>query len=246
MFNPDALIRRADIGDGRFCIVVDNLLLEPHKLVAEAVARRALFAAAPVNCYPGMEQPLPAEFDAQLDAFFMRYVAPAFGASQTLGMATRMSMVTLRPEELMPQQRICHRDARECPPGEGAVASVLYLFEDARMGGTSFYRALRHPEEIDFLLHQARVMDNGAFSKVIGAEPAYYNGDGRYFEKTGTVPAAWNRAIFYDATIFHSGQIDAPELLSPDPARGRLTINAFVRYLRTSGVSSKNWTRTLP
>jgi hypothetical protein len=230
MFNPEALIRQAEIGDGRYCIVVDNFLLDPHQMVAHAVARRAAFAAAPVNCYPGMEQPLPPEFDAQLDAFFMRRLRPAFGAQQTLGMATRMSMVTLKPEELMPQQRICHRDARECPPGEGAVASVLYLFDDERLGGTSFYRPLRHPEEIDFLLHQARVMENAAFSKVIGAEPAYYNGDGRYFEKICTAPAAWNRAIFYDATTFHSGQIDAPQLLDADPARGRLTINAFIRY----------------
>jgi hypothetical protein len=230
MFNPDALIRQAGIGDGRYCIVVDNLLLEPHKMVAEAVARRTAFATAPVNCYPGMEQPLPPDFDAQLDAFFMRHLRPAFKAQQTLGMATRMSMVTLRPEELMPQQRICHRDARDCPPGEGAAASVLYVFEDARLGGTSFYRPLRHPEEIDFLLHQARMMDNTAFSKVIGAKPAYYNGDGRYFERICTVRAAWNRAIFYDATTFHSGQIDAPELLDADPARGRLTINAFIRY----------------
>lgn len=230
MFNPDALIRRAEIGDGRYCIVVDDLLLEPHKMVAQAVARREAFASAPVNCYPGMEQPMPAEFNAALDGFFTRHLLPAFGATRILGMATRMSMVTLRPEQLMPQQRICHRDARECPPGEGAAASVLYLFEDARMGGTSFYRPLRHPEEIDFLLHQARLMDNDAFSKVIGAEPSYYNGDGRYFEKICTVPAAWNRAIFYDATTFHSGQIDAPELLDADPARGRLTINAFIRY----------------
>jgi hypothetical protein len=230
MFNPDALIRRAEIGDGRYCIVVDDLLLEPHKMVAQAVARRGGFASAPVNCYPGMEQPMPAEFNAALDGFFTRHLLPAFGATRTLGMATRMSMVTLRPEQLMPQQRICHRDARECPPGEGAAASVLYLFEDARMGGTSFYRPLRHPEEIDFLLHQARLMDNAAFSKVIGAAPSYYNGDGRYFEKIGTVPAAWNRAIFYDATTFHSGQIDAPQLLDADPARGRLTVNAFVRY----------------
>jgi hypothetical protein len=171
MFNPHALIRQADIGDGRHCIVVDDCLLEPRKMVAEAVARRAAFAAAPANCYPGMEQALPPEFDRQLEAFFLQHLRPAFDAQQTLGMATRMSMVTLKPAQLMPQQRICHRDARDCAAGEGAVASVLYLFEDARLGGTSFYRPLRHPEEIDFLLHQARMMENAAFSKVIGAQP---------------------------------------------------------------------------
>jgi hypothetical protein len=63
-------------------------------------------------------------------AFFNAHLAPAFGAMQALGLNTRMSIVTL-PEELMPQQRICHRDARESHPGEGAAASVLYLFEDA-------------------------------------------------------------------------------------------------------------------
>jgi hypothetical protein len=208
------------------------MFIEPQRMVAAAVERRAAFAAAPVNCYPGIEQPMTPEFDQQLQAFFATHLMAAFDGAAALGLATRMSLVTLAPEQLMPQQRICHRDARDCRPGEGAVASVMYLFDDARMGGTSFYRPLRHPDEIDFLMHQARMMDNDGFSKVIGAEPAYYNGDARYFEKVCTVPAAWNRAIFYDATIFHSGQIDAPELLDADPARGRLTINAFLRYRR--------------
>jgi len=235
MFNPQPLIQRVPLGDGRFCLVVDNFFSEPQHMVQAAIARRGQFAAAPVNCYPGIEQPMTPEFDHQLHQHVARHLLPAFGGGELLGMATRMSLVTLPPDQLMPQQRICHRDARSCAPGEGAVASVMYLFEDARMGGTSFYRAMRHPDEIDFLLYQARMMENTAFSKVIGAEPCYFNGDGRYFENICTVPAAWNRAIFYDATIFHSGQIDAPDLLDADPARGRLTINAFMRY-RLAGI----------
>lgn len=231
MLNPRPAIQAALIEDGRPCLVVDDFLAEPRKMVERAVARRAAFKAAPVNCYPGIEQPMDAEFDQAMAAFFDSHIAPAFGAVRALGLNTRMSIVTLEPQALMPQQRICHRDARACASGEGAVASVLYLFEDERMGGTSFYRPRRHPLEIDHLLHQARHMDNHAFSSVIGAPPQYYNGDARYFEKLGTVPARWNRAIFYDATIFHSGQIDAPQLLHADPALGRLTINAFIRCL---------------
>ncbi|WP_343730252.1 DUF6445 family protein [Duganella sp.] len=232
MLNPRPAIQAAVIEDGRYCLVVDDFLTEPRRMVERAVARRACFMAAPVNCYPGIEQPMDAQFDQAMAAFFDMHIGPGFGAMRALGLNTRMSIVTLKPEALMPQQRICHRDARECAPGEGAVASVLYLFEDERMGGTSFYRPRRHPLEIDHLLHQARHMDNDAFSSVIGAPPQYYNGDARYFERLGTVPARWNRAIFYDATIFHSGQIDAPALLSADPALGRLTINAFIRYRR--------------
>jgi len=232
MFNPQPLIQRVPLSDGNFCLVVDNFLSDPQQMVQAAVARRGLFAPAPINCYPGIEQPMTPDFDRHLHQHFSTYLLPAFHGAELLGMATRMSLVTLKPEQLMPQQRICHRDARDCRPGEGAVASVMYLFDDARMGGTSFYRPMRHPDEIDFLLYQARMLDNAAFCKVIGDEPCYYNGDQRYFEKICTVPAAWNRAIFYDATIFHSGQIDAPELLDADPAHGRLTINAFLHYRR--------------
>lgn len=229
MLNPRPVVQAALIEEGRYCLVVDDFLAEPYKMVAHAVAQREAFRAAPVNCYPGIEQPMWAEFDQAMAAFFDAHIAPAFGAVRALGLNTRMSIVTLKPEQLLPQQRICHRDARDCAPGEGAVASVLYLFGNERMGGTSFYRPRRHPMEIDHLLHQARYMDNDAFSQVLGAPPQYYDGDERYFEKLGNMPAKWNRAIFYDATIFHTGQIDAPELLAEDPAEGRLTINAFIR-----------------
>jgi Family of unknown function (DUF6445) len=41
------------------------------------------------------------------------------------------------------------------------------------------------------------------------------------------VPAAFNRAVFYDGGQFHSSHITQPALLSADPARGRLTLNGF-------------------
>lgn len=234
MFNPHPVVQQVPIGDGGYCMVVDDVLLEPHKLVQTAVAQREAFVFNPGNFYPGVEQPLSPAFDQHLSEFFSRHLLPAFDGADTLGLATRMSLVTLRPEELSPQQRICHRDARTCEPGQGACASVLYLFEDARLGGTSFYQPLRHPDEIDHLLYQARFLDSAGFSKVIGAQPAYFNHANPYFEKIRTVPARWNRAIFYDATTFHSGQIDAPQLLDADPARGRLTVNAFIRYRKNA------------
>jgi hypothetical protein len=43
----------------------------------------------------------------------------------------------------------------------------------------------------------------------------------------GTVPGQWNRIIFYDGYVLHSGDILAPERLSADPSAGRLTLNAF-------------------
>jgi hypothetical protein len=46
------------------------------------------------------------------------------------------------------------------------------------------------------------------------------------------VPAAWNRAIFYDATLFHSADVDQPELMSAEARRGRLTLNGFFTCTR--------------
>ena len=42
-----------------------------------------------------------------------------------------------------------------------------------------------------------------------------------------TIEPKWNRLIFYDGDVFHSGDIRAPERLSDDPAVGRLTLNGF-------------------
>ena len=234
MFNPNPVIQRVPIGGGAECLVIDNFLSDPQQMVAEAVAGRAAFSANPANAYPGIEKKMTPEFDARLEEYFAQHLKQPFNARRTAGVNTRMSIVTLRPEELNPQQRICHRDAHNCPEGEGACAAVLYLFEDARLGGTSFYRPLVSPDEIDFLLHQVKLLDGAAFTRVLGVPPQYFNSANRYFERTATIPAAWNRAVFYDATIFHSGQIDAPELLNPDPAKGRLTVNAFLRYRKNA------------
>jgi len=41
------------------------------------------------------------------------------------------------------------------------------------------------------------------------------------------IDAKWNRLIFYDGAMLHSGDIRLPERLSADPRRGRLTLNGF-------------------
>jgi hypothetical protein len=188
-------------------------------MVAHAVARREAFRAAPVNCYPGIEQPMWAEFDQAMAAFFDAHIAPAFGAVQALGLNTRMSIVTLKPEQLLPQQRICHRDARECTGrGRGGVGAV---FVRGRAHGrhqllpAAPASAGNRPPAAPGAPHGQRRLQPRA-----GRPPQYYNGDERYFEKLGTAPAKWNRAIFYDATIFHTGQIDAPELLAKIQRKG--------------------------
>jgi hypothetical protein len=52
-------------------------------------------------------------------------------------------------------------------------------------------------------------------------------GSNRYFNQTLSAPARWNRMIFHDGALLHTGDIAAPEKLDDDPGRGRLTFNGF-------------------
>ena len=58
-------------------------------------------------------------------------------------------------------------------------------------------------------------------------QPGYLYESNRYFERVAGVPAKWNRLIFYDGGVLHSGDIREPEKMSPDPRAGRLTLNGF-------------------
>ncbi|MEO7432656.1 MAG: DUF6445 family protein [Dokdonella sp.] len=60
-----------------------------------------------------------------------------------------------------------------------------------------------------------------------GIAAGYMTGSNRWFNQTASVPARWNRMIFYDGAVLHSGDIGAPEKLDGDPGRGRLTLNGF-------------------
>jgi len=142
------------------------------------------------------------------------------------GMA-RYSIVTYPADELQPLQMLCHRDDPVGSPHYSVVGAVLYLFHDASLGGTSFYEPARPHAEIDRLFGAARTMSAADFTAAHGIARTYMTGSNGYFTRIAAVAAKWNRLIFYDASILHSGDIAAPERLSADPATGRLTINFF-------------------
>jgi hypothetical protein len=227
MFNPNPLMSKAPLGDGRFCVVVDNFLRDPAQLISHAVARRADFSPEDAHYYPGPELLLDQGAHKAFEAFFSQYIRGRLGGRRTLSTLCRMSIVTRKPEDLVPFQRIPHVDGMALPAGEGNFAMVLYLFRDARMGGTSFFRPRVGPEALSDMMARGQHMDSEAFSALIDSAPAYPTRSNAYFEKVGTVPAAFNRAVFYDGSIYHSGDLRHPELLSADPEQGRLTVNAF-------------------
>lgn len=227
IFNPTPRISIQPLADGGECLVIDDALREPEKLVALAVKYRGEFQWSPANAFPGPELRMPEGFTAALDAFFAQHARRRLGGRRTLRAWSRLSMVNLPPERLAPRQWICHRDRMELEPGRCVAACVLYLFHDPALGGTSFYRPLRTPLDTALMVQDSGRLGGADFAARYGISPGYPVADNGWFARVATVPARFNRLIIYDGMQFHAGQIDRPDLLDDDPTRGRLTLNGF-------------------
>lgn len=227
MFNPRPTIRYLPLTASHTCAVIDDFLAEPHKLVDYAAAQREQFAMDPDNDYPGPELGLGPAVSAALAQYLTLHVRHALGMRRMLKASARLALATLPGPQLSGLQRLCHRDAMSLPAGEGVAASVAYLFEDRAMGGTSFY-VPRKPEP-----ETARYLQAVA-ANALTPDAGYLTESNDWFEQVCSVPARFNRAIFYEGTVFHAAQIERPDLLAADPAQGRLTMNGFFHYRRNA------------
>lgn len=226
-FNPRPRLDLVDIGDGHRCLVADDALLEPEAWVDHAAAHAQAFSERPNNGFPGPELHLPETALASLDDFFALHARRLVGARRTLRRYARLSLATRAPAALSPWQWFCHTDRLEDGPGQVVGASVLYLFKDAALGGTGFYRPRRPAAYIAALVKSSGTLPGDEFAARSGIPRGYMTDSNEWFERVAGVPARFNRLILYPGHVFHSGDITAPEKLSADPRRGRLTINGF-------------------
>ena len=227
MFAANPRIQLVSIPDNPPCVVIDNALADPQALVDLAVQHRGSFVEAEDHGFPGLELRMHPDFSARLSDFFLQHVRRHFDARRTLASFSRLSMVCRSPGELRPLQRLCHRDFASLDPNQRMFASVLYLFHDPAMGGTSFFRPRQGEEETRELRSRWWHMSGEQFTRETGLQPAYPTGSNAYFERVATVDAAWNRLIFYSGGTYHSGDIRHPGRMVPDPVQGRLTLNGF-------------------
>lgn len=226
LFNPSPQVSVLQLGGGRICLVVDDALVDPQAAVDWAC--RQTFEEPCGFPYPGQVLPAPPALAARAAEFFAVHLRGALGARRTLSQSVRMAMVTTPPAALSPVQWQCHRD--RLGPVEGdplLAASVLYLFRDPALGGTSFYAPKVPMALVDRMVLEAQVLEPRIYADRYGLRPGYMVGDNDYFERVAQVPAKWNRLIAYDGGLFHSGDIGDPQGLSADPAQGRLSINGF-------------------
>jgi hypothetical protein len=226
MFNARARFEVLRIDDANVCLVIDDVLLEPKRWVTAAAEKRAGFAP-PANAYPGYELHMPESVTQSLLEFLRPSLQPHFGIRRILDAYSRLAMATLAPAALSPAQSLCHRDRLKCRPGQEALASVLYLFDDPSLGGTAFFRPRLDATATDQLLYDSNALQAPAFFSRYGLQPGYMTDSNAYFEKTHSIPARWNRLLVYSGMLFHSGEINNPQALTDNPETGRLSLNGF-------------------
>jgi hypothetical protein len=227
MFNPGLQVEQVRLDDGNHCYIADEVLLEPDAAVRYAIDRRAQFEPDESSGYPGLTLAAPEYMAKPVVNFFNETMRRYVDARRLAHGMCRYSLVTLPPSRLSPLQSICHRDNSAVTAGQSISAAVLYLFRDERLGGTSFYAPARSPIETAQLFTDAQTMPSSDFQRHYGLPRTYMSGSNAYFTRIGTVAAKWNRLVFYDGAMLHSGDIPAPQKLSPDPSTGRLTLNFF-------------------
>lgn len=232
-FNPTPSIRVVPVGPDRVCVVIDDVLTDPAGLVEWAAGQT--FSPPRGYPYPGVVLAVPEALTRQVGDCFTLHARARLGARRTLDLVVRLSLAAAPPEELAPIQWQCHRDRIvEGPRQTLFAASVLYLFRNPALGGTSFYLPKLAAEQLDRLVADSHVLGAAAFGARYGLSAGYMHGSNAYFEQVARVGAAWNRMICYDGGQFHSADIDDTTSLSADPRIGRLTLNGFFTCRRNA------------
>lgn len=205
--------------------IVDDFAPDPDALRAAAVATR--FGAA-AHYYPGVRAPLPPDYWQAQQAVVAAALAQAFGDTRPARVIdASFSMVTRSPAALTRAQRLPHCDAHA--PDRIALVHYLSLGDTgAETGGTAFFRHRSTGyETIDADRTAAYQTRLDAELRADGRLPGYIAGDTSLFERVALVAARYNRAVLYRSFLLHSGAIAPDAVLTPDPARGRLTVTAF-------------------
>jgi hypothetical protein len=238
--NPQAEIRRETIFGKQYCVIVDDFLRDPHEIVEYATDHTGEFSMPERGNYPGPLFRVDGDAMTDIYRFIRSRMSRHFPFLRgNMSLWTFLSMTTMRSDELTHRQRICHTDPTSAP-GRTCYAALVYLFEDERLGGTGFYR-YREPE----LVLKAKAIEREDPDEALAflqehfptfqKTACYMTGSNEIAELLCTIPARFNRMVFYSGLVPHSAAITAPERLSTDIREGRLTLNVFADVLPKQG-----------
>jgi len=236
--NSNASIRREIILADEYCVIVDDFLQDPHAIVEFAAHHGDEFSMPEQRGYPGLLSDVNDGAMTDIYRFIRTRMTNHFPFLRGgMNFWSKLSMVTLQPDRLSGMQRYCHTDPNP-DPGRTVYAALVYLFENESLGGTGFYR---WEESARDLRVKAAAIELEDADKALAfrqehfptfRKPACYMTESNEIaELLCTIPARFNRLVFYSGAVPHSGAITAPNLLSTDFRKGRFTLNIFADAL---------------
>ena len=206
-------------------IVIDDFHPDPQQLVAQAEAHGEFSATS--KFYPGLRAKGTFEYVKLVRHHLQTLLPQVFGPpNDLLPTECNFSMVTLRPEQTIPFQRLPHFDGTD-----PHTIAVLHYLCQPRHGGTAFYRHRKTGIEVvsgENVQAYARAVDTDVAEQGL-PPPGYVNGSTDMFEQIAAYEAVFNRALVYRGTSLHSGSIPPDFIPDTNPRTGRLTMNTFLQ-----------------
>lgn len=225
-FHPDIRI----VGDEKTpVVVIDEPILTTEPLIRHAT-QEAKFGFDSGFAYPGIRADLPGEYAEALVPELLDLISKIYKTPPSYEfhlIHQLLSLVTQKPEDLRPLQRVPHFDNHS----PFYFATVHYL-NPGNHAGTGIFRHRptgyeRIPE--DRYPSYIRAAESHIKANGLPAEK-YINASDDHFELIAEIEYRPNRLIMYPGNVLHSGLIQPDRDIEADPAIGRLTANLFLYF----------------
>lgn len=204
-------------------IVIDEFVPEPQSLIDEAAQLRYTQIGPH---YPGIRASVPPARVRAILAPLVDLLCSTFECgAQIQVLEAYYSLVTTRPAELRPIQRLPHFDGVE-----RERLALLHFLSTDQASGTAFYRHRSTGfESVDAARYPgfaAAVERDAALHGL--PEPAYIGGDTPLYEQIASFEGRFNRMLAYRGHALHCAFLPDGMSFSADPCHGRLTVNTFL------------------
>lgn len=209
-------------------VIIDNFASDPDGLREDA----AMLAYAPMGIhYPGIRAAMPYAVTRRMIATIGPIARDVFDAESLDLTEAFYSLVTTRPGDLTPIQRLPHFDGVE--PTRFAL---LHYLSPAAPGGTAFYR--HQSTGFETVTTQRLPAYRAALESDLARTgipaPGYIDGDTAVYDQVSRVEGRFNRAILYRGNRLHCAWLPQGTSFDDQPAAGRLTANLFLQVGGTS------------
>ncbi len=207
-------------------VVIDSPIQSTEPLIRHASEHVQFEGNQPG--YPGIRTDLPAEYAEAVVPCLLEIIRDVYKppASHDFHLIHQLySLVTLKPAELAPLQRVPHFDNHS----PYYFATVHYLNPVEHAGTGIFRHRPTGYETIPESRYPSYMRAAEAHIQAHGLPPEkYINSSDDHFELIAELEYRPNRLIMYPGNILHSGLIQPDRDINDDPVTGRLTANLFL------------------